>query len=530
MSNEKPNKGTILLVDDNLSNLQVLIDYLNKSGYKTLVARSGDRAIRQLKFVRPDLILLDIIMPGIDGYETCRQLKEDKNTKDIPVIFITALVETYDKVRGFKVGAVDFITKPFQHEEVLARVTTHLTIQRQKKQLSELNAMKDKFFSIIAHDLRNAFGGILSISRIMAESLNIYEKEELELFSQSIYETAQKTFNLLENLLNWARIQRGTMEFRPNIIDLHKPVSENISLFKENASQKKINLSHSIEPKTYICADPNMTDAIFRNLISNAIKFTYEGGEVRITAENDGENVKISVSDTGEGISEKDIQKLFRIDESYKRPGTAGEEGTGLGLMLCKEFVEKNNGEIRVESELGKGTTFSFSLPKRERDHTREGIPDIPAGTSVLSSESAPEDSFLSGETKSGIRILIVEDEPLNRQMLFLILRNLGFQADTASNGREAIRSLESKPYDIVLMDIEMPKMNGVEATRIIRDTRSDVLNHHIPVIAMSAHTAEEDQKHFIEAGMNGYISKPIESQTILEIVKKYANNSGVQK
>jgi len=526
MHNEKPNKGTILLVDDNLSNLQVLIDYLNKSGYKTLVARSGNRAIRQLEFVRPDLILLDILMPGIDGYETCRQLKEDKNTKDIPVIFITALTETYDKVRGFKMGAVDFITKPFQHEEVLARVTTHLTIQRQKEQLSELNAMKDKFFSIIAHDLKNAFGGILTISKVMVESLNIYEKEELELFSQSIYETAQKTFSLLENLLNWARIQRGTMEFRPKIIDLHKPVSENISLFKENASQKKINLSHSVEPKTYICADPNMTDAIFRNLISNAVKFTYKGGEVRITGENDGGNVNISVSDTGEGISEENIQKLFRIDESYKKPGTAGEEGTGLGLMLCKEFVEKNNGEIRVESELGKGTTFSLSLPKGEMDHTSQWVPDIPAGTSVLSSE----DSFLSGETKSGIRILVVEDEPINRDMAFLILKNLGFQADTARNGREAIRSLESKPYDIVLMDIEMPEMNGVEATRIIRDTRSDILNHHIPIIAMTAHTAEEDQKHFIEAGMNGYISKPIESQTILEVVKKYVNNSGVRK
>lgn len=392
-------KATILVIDDNTTNLNILLDYLNELSYRVLIAPSGEQALQRLQYARPDVILLDIMMPGIDGFETCRRLKADDTTKDIPVIFMTALTETVDKVRGFSVGGVDYITKPFQHEEVLARVKTHLTIRKlqqelrqqnetleryaemlaqkndelkaknaeldeKNSQLNLLNADKDKFFSIIAHDLRNPIGALRELPQLIAENLDNYGKDELRRLITMQRDAARNLFELLENLLTWSRMQRGLIEFNPEPIQVSALVQRSIALLTPSAAQKAITLTQAVNPSLLGMADHKMIDAVVRNLISNAIKFTNSGGTIEVSGNDDGAFMTIAVKDNGVGIGEQFLPKLFRIDEQYRRTGTANERGTGLGLILCKEFVERNGGEIRVESKIGNGSTFSFTLPK----------------------------------------------------------------------------------------------------------------------------------------------------------------------
>jgi len=378
MIQEKLKGAVILVVDDNPMNLGVLFDHLNASGFKILIAEDGESAIHQAKFAKPDIILLDIMMPGIDGFETCRYLKKNEETKDIPVIFMTALFETADKIKGFEAGAVDYITKPFQNEEVIARITTHLTIQFQKKELEELNktkdkllkelgdlnATKDKFFSIIAHDLRSPFNGLIGASDLLIQSFEGLEKEIIIDLIRSMNIASRNAFNLLNNLLEWSRSQTGRIEWDPNITDISIIIRENRLLLKHNAEEKNISLVSEIQDNTFVYADEYMINTVIRNLITNALKYSRNGEEVRISSKDTGDFLEISVSDKGIGIKPENIGKLFRIDIHHTTKGTANEQGTGLGLILCKEFVEKHNGKIWVESELGKGATFRFTLPK----------------------------------------------------------------------------------------------------------------------------------------------------------------------
>ena len=365
-------QSTVMVVDDNPTNLSLLLHYLNSSGYRTLIAQDGVGAIEQAEYALPDIILLDIMMPGIDGIETCKRLKKNPITSEIPVIFITALSDINDKIRGLKAGAVDYITKPFKQEEVLLRVNTHLTIQKQKKELSllnqklmESNATKDKFFSIIAHDMRGTFTPLLGYANLLVKTSQLEKNEKLYKYSIRLSKTLDYSYQLLQNLLDWSRIQRGLIEFKPEQFDMFKLVENNIQLHSENARLKQIELLHSIQPNTLIVADKNMIDTVLRNLMNNAIKFTYSGGDVSISSQIEPNQLIITVKDTGIGIPSNIQSQLFRIENKSRGTGTSGEQGTGLGLILCKELIEKHHGKLWLESIENKGTQFHFSLPSQ---------------------------------------------------------------------------------------------------------------------------------------------------------------------
>ncbi len=358
--------STILIVDDNLTNLDVLLDSLNDAGYRILIAENGEDALEQAEKARPDIVLLDVLMPGLNGFETCTRLKKQESTRHIPVIFMTALTDTESKLKGFDVGGVDYVTKPLEHQEVLARINTHLTIQRQQRQLRLLNANKDKFFSIIAHDLRGPLASLHEINEIAEENLETYSLEKLRQLSSLQRQSTSNLCELLENLLTWSRIQRGLIEYNPRSLDIRNVVIWNVKLFRTHADQKNVTLRSTIQENTMVYADLLMVDTIIRNLISNALKFTHPGGTIEISASSASETVEITVSDTGIGMKPENIARLFRIETQYKRSGTGGEKGTGLGLILCKEFVEKHGGEIWIESTLNKGTQVTFSVSKGE--------------------------------------------------------------------------------------------------------------------------------------------------------------------
>lgn len=364
-------KGLILVVDDSQTNLKLLSMTLNKAGFQTVPAKNGEIGIEKAIETQPDVILLDVLMEGLDGFETCRRLKEHEETRSIPVIFMTVLSEPVDRLKGFEVGGVDYIVKPLYHEEVLARVSAHLTIQRQRKQLQaqtaqleESNASKDKFFSIVSHDLQSSFEELLHFTEFIAENIQTSGPEEIEEIVGTLKTSVGNLYELLKNLFTWASVQRGKMEYYPQYVDVCEIITRNITLFQSEAEQKQISLKNLISSELPVYADAGAVYAVIRNLFSNAIKFTKSGGQVTIEATQNDAEVEISVADTGIGMSPEDVAKLFRIDIKHHRVGTSGEEGIGLGLVLCKEMIEKSGGKLVLESKPGKGTTAKFTLPK----------------------------------------------------------------------------------------------------------------------------------------------------------------------
>jgi len=250
--------------------------------------------------------------------------------------------------------------------DVTDRKETESILIESEKQLQNANAMKDKFFSIIAHDLKNPFNAILGFSNLLYEAYDNFDEKQRKTFIKNICEASENTFKLLQNLLEWSRTQTGNIEFNPVNIDLNTLVTENISILKTASDNKKLKISSEIDPKTKVFADENMVKVIIRNLLSNAIKFTKPGGKVEFTSTNKRDFIEICIADSGVGIEGKNLKRLFRIDDQYKTQGTSEEQGSGLGLILCKEFVEKNGGQIWAESDIDAGSKFKFTLPSHQ--------------------------------------------------------------------------------------------------------------------------------------------------------------------
>jgi PAS domain S-box-containing protein len=249
-------------------------------------------------------------------------------------------------------------------EDITERKIIENALKESEEKLKELNSTKDKFFSIIAHDLRNPLGSFKGMTEMLSESYNEFDEEERLSFLQTMKVSADNIFKLLENLLEWSRSQRGTIKLEREDLDLRLLINNNIELSKHSADNKKIILFNNISQSIIVNADANLINTIIRNLISNAIKFTQENGKIVISARSDDAATIVSVRDSGIGMSSDTINKLFKIEQNITTLGTSSEKGTGLGLILSKEFIEKHGGEIWVESEVGKGSTFSFSIPK----------------------------------------------------------------------------------------------------------------------------------------------------------------------
>ncbi|MFN8575339.1 MAG: hybrid sensor histidine kinase/response regulator [Candidatus Sericytochromatia bacterium] len=362
----------ILIVDDNPHNIQVLAAVISESNYETGFAMNGQQALDFLEENIPALILLDIMMPEMNGYEVCQKIKQNDTLKDIPIIFLTAKSEKEDIIKGFEVGGVDYITKPFNNTELKMRIKTHIELQQNKeklaqlnKQLEKTNATKDKFFSIIAHDLRGPIGNIHQFLNFMTDDIESMGNKELAQEFTLLKNVSKSTFELLESLLTWASSQKGTIEFKPQLNNLHNLVYSNIQLFKQSAENKQITLKNNTPENLESIFDYNMINTVIRNLINNAIKYTSENGEISVSSKENHDSVEITVSDTGIGMPQSSIDTLFEIDvKKFSKEGTKGEKGSGFGLIICKEFIDKHKGKIWVESEIGKGSQFKFKIPK----------------------------------------------------------------------------------------------------------------------------------------------------------------------
>ena len=263
---------------------------------------------------------------------------------------------------------VKYLSELQQSKNVLEQKNIELSnlnkkLNESEHELKTLNASKDKFFSIIAHDLRSPFTSLLGYSEYLASDYNMMGENELKDISGNLYKSARSTYILLENLLQWARIRTGRIKFRPEAVSLKIIMKQMFDLYKSNTMNKNISLNIEVNTDLNVVADLNMVEAIFRNLISNSIKFTNPGGKINVSAKEKFEFVEISIQDNGVGIKPEVMEKLFQIDQNISTVGTQNEEGSGFGLILCKEFIEMNRGQIFVESKLGEGSVFSFTLP-----------------------------------------------------------------------------------------------------------------------------------------------------------------------
>jgi two-component system sensor histidine kinase/response regulator len=365
----------ILVVDDNPKNLQIIALTLRELKYKLIIADGGQKAIELSDRYQVDLILLDVMMPGIDGFEVCRVIKSKPQNNGTPIIFLTALSEKANLVKGFELGAVDYITKPFNKEELISRIKTHLDLkfardelQSVSNNLAESNAIKDKMFSVIGHDLRSPVGSIKMMLEFLLGNIDSYDIQKIKETISSLSKTTDEVFNLLENLLWWARSQSGNLVIIPENIQLSSLIRGLYYLNKESLSIKNIRFESAIDNECMVFSDMNMLKTVLRNLISNAIKFTPQGGLITIAAIEDEDFVKIKVSDSGVGIAEENLPKLFNEKQHFSSVGTNNEAGSGLGLILCKNFVQANNGKISAESISGKGSTFTIEIPKGNQE------------------------------------------------------------------------------------------------------------------------------------------------------------------
>jgi len=362
---------TVLVVDDNPKNVQIIALLLRELKYKIIIAVNGKSAIDLVERARPDIILMDVMMPGMDGFEACQIIKTKPENENLPVIFLTALSEKVNIVKGFEAGGVDYITKPFNKEELISRIKTHLELkfardemQKMTNHLVELNSIKDKMFSVIGHDLRSPLGSIkMTLDFLKSDTGQQYKIEDFRNSVNLLAQTTDEVFGLLENLLGWAKSQSGNLSVIPEEIKVCDLVNSVYLLHKGSFLHKKLNFENNVANSSIVCADMNMLKTVLRNLLSNAIKYTPEGGTIIVESNELNENTQIIVTDTGVGIPAENLSKIFDEKQHLSTYGTNKESGSGLGLILCQSFVKSNNGRLMVESGQGKGSSFIVELP-----------------------------------------------------------------------------------------------------------------------------------------------------------------------
>lgn len=403
-----------------------------------------------------------------------------------------------------------------KHGNVWASLVSFLDITERKKAEAEIklkneellktNAEKDKFFSIIAHDLRSPFNAFLGLTQLMEEELPSLSPDEIQTFAGSMRKSANMLFHLLENLLEWSRMQRGLISFKPQTLLLSNEINAGIELVRDAAAKKNIKIRQDISGKLYIKADAQMFGSVIRNLIFNAVKFTPKNGEIILAAKKISDTmVQVSVSDTGIGMDQTLISKLFRLEEHTQRKGTEGEASTGLGLIICKDLIEKHGGTIHVESEVGKGSIFYLTVPVESEAEENPVKGDI----------TPPVENHTPVRK---LKVLIVEDDQISKLLITAALKQYCREMLFARTGIETVEITRTTPdIDLIMMDIQMPEMDGYEATRLIREYNKNVI-----IIAQTAFGLSGDKDKSIQAGCNDHISKPIDIVSLKRMIMKY--------
>lgn len=391
-------KPKILIVDDMLHNIKLLNSFFDLYKIDVIPAYNAMQALEIVNTKKPDIVLLDISMPEIDGFDLCKRIKDNPDTKDIPIIFLTAKNNLEDVLRGFENGGSDYITKPFNPQELLARVFAQLEIKYSKEtikqqndeliqtrnalfaeamkvvalneqvydseaMLKNLNAAKDKLFSIIAHDLKSPLSTLKTQIEMMADYYADLTKEDVLESLQLMKESSNMLFSLLENLLMWSRSQLGKIEYNPDMFFINYIINDSLYALDKKLKAKNLTVNNKME-EIELFFDPFLLSFVFKNLLSNAIKFSKNNQQIDVyIKEKDSDFVKVAIKDYGYGMDSDTLSQLFKLDAEGAPMGIGENKGTGLGLILCKEFIQMHGGKIQAFSEPDKGSEFVLLIP-----------------------------------------------------------------------------------------------------------------------------------------------------------------------
>ena len=532
-----PSDFLILVVDDITHNLKVMSELLDTKGYETTFANNGLQALEQIPLAKPDLILLDLMMPEMDGIEVCERLKADPDFAKIPIIFLTASNERNNLVKAFQVGAVDYITKPFQAEEVLARIEVQLktmrfqqeleqknqelkkeierrliieeSLQKAKESAEAANRAKSTFLANMSHELRSPLNTILGFTELIKPSVNLTPEQQHSL--GIIYRSGEHLLSLINDILDLSKIESGKIVLNPVDFNLTQMLWELQEMFHLKADQQNLHLDWilSEEIPQWVHGDRVKLRQVLINLIGNAIKFTQQGTvQLQVSGDRVKEKLLLSfaVSDTGVGMTPQEVDRIF---EPFVQgnAGIASSEGTGLGLAISHKYVQLLGGDISVTSELGKGTTFQFTIAFTP-------IPD----TNVEATTPTPRVISLK-PTHPPYRILVVDDRESDRQLLVKMLSKVGFDVAQSSNGKDAIVKWEQWEPHLIFMDMRMPFMDGYNATKKIKSTAK---GKNTIIIAITANIFADKPSLILSFGGDDIIYKPIQSGIIFDKLSKH--------
>ncbi len=576
MTTTAKEKYTLLLVDDVPANIKVLIEALEDT-YEIIIATNGERALRwATSETPPDLVLLDIMMPEMDGYEVCRRLQANPATSEIPVMFVTAINEEEDEAKGLAMGAVDYIHKPYSLSIIKARIATQLALKVQRDRLSqaqdelkEANAKleervaartadlisinnklmeevfdhkktaealgqariaagqaskaKRNFLDNMSHEIRTPINGIVGFTSLLAVSdLTERQKSYVEMISAS----SERLLDTVDKVLDFAKIESENLQLAGRVFRVVDLLDLTCKEVADSARKKGLTLrcqKNKNLPENVV-GDPYRLQQILVNLLENAIKFSHHG-EIFFGAEverqfDGGVVLHFRVRDQGEGIAEGKQRQIFGAFTQADTSNTRKYEGTGLGLTISALLVQMMGGKIWVDSKLGEGSTFhvtvalDFAPEKGERFAAWEAAEFVPQNTSAK-----------SGKAFSA-HILFAEDEEVNRQLLKDLLEEQGWQVEAVANGREAVAAYRQGSFDLILMDIQMPEMTGHQATSAIRSLEKKS-GGHIPIIAVTAHAMEGDRHKCLDIGMDDYIAKPVKTSLLFQAIRQQLAKQG---
>ncbi len=522
-------KPKILIVDDLIENLISLEAVLEDFDIDLFRAYSGEEALKLSMKEEFALVILDVQMPGMNGYETLEMMRQRKKTKYLPVIFVSAIHQSdLHIIKGIETGAVDFIPKPIIPDILKGKVQVFLDLYLQRAKLDYLLAemeeanlnlkiAKDKaeeatrtksmFLANMSHEIRTPLNGVIGISKLLQKSkLNDDQQELLNIVSNS----GENLLMIINDILDFSKIESGQIQFETIDFKLQELVENVFQLMKFKAIEKGIQFNYSIadDVPEFLCGDPLRINQILMNLVNNAIKFTHQGKvEIHIELVDHHEHVSrvlFRVIDTGIGISEEGKLMLFKEFSQSEKSITRKYGGTGLGLAISQNLVCLMNGEINVKSEIGEGSEFWFRLPLKE------------ASQQVEKKEETPI------QCQQNFRILLAEDNAINQRVCIFTLKQLGYTCDLANNGEEAVAMYQDSAYDLILMDMQMPVLDGVQATKMIRKMEKDKLvKHPVYIVAVTANSSVEEQKNCMLAGMNNFLSKPFSEKDLLMVLKE---------
>ncbi|MFT5162108.1 MAG: signal transduction histidine kinase [Alteromonadaceae bacterium] len=510
----------VLLVDDEKANLKILSDLL-KDQVDITLAKNGIQAIEKTLQIKPDLILLDVIMPGMDGFEVLSELKRIEATENIPVIFITGLNSAGEEEHGLTLGAQDYIHKPFSPKVVKARVATQLEIVRQRQQLqllsdqlSQASEAKSRFLANMSHEVRTPLTSIIGY----AESI-IQGDFKADFQSQAINIIAQNgshLLNVVNKILDLSKIEANKLEMELIEMDLMAMLNDITALVKQHAQGEGLgfNIKYNYPLPQQIICDPTRLKQILLNLINNAIKFTEVGSVTMHLGTNHQNQLMFEVEDTGIGLSVMQIDKLFNDFTQVDYSITRKYGGTGLGLSIAKSLASKLGGDITVKSLPGKGSTFTVSVSMVVPPGV-VWLHDAPAQYQPSRVRNVPKASM---PTLKG-HVLLAEDHHDNRALFTQLLKRMGLTVTAVENGELAVQESILQDFDLILMDIQMPVMDGISAMKLLKTTAMN-----IPIVALTANAMKNDIDSYLAAGFDCHIAKPVDRQCFAITIGNYFN------